>query len=370
MRQIMYQNTPDSQKARDARNEYPEYVQGAQEIDYSNPDFYQEQVVPPASQRAQEAQPKQEHSSTYASYPEYAGYAEYKPTIQTDPYTQEQNHISPEGPPIEVSTNEYSQQGNEQQAEEKPTPKRGLAGIGSSLLVTGALLLKFGLASISILASVFVYSLFYGWVFAIGIVIQLFIHEMGHALVMKIKGIPMGGLIFIPLLGAAVTMNQMPQNARDEAEVGIAGPIAGTLAASFCLIMAHLQPGPSIWAPLAYFGFFINLFNLVPIVPFDGGRVLAAIDKRVWFLGFIALLGFFVWQWLVGGNFSPWLLLFVVLAAGQLWSRGMAPATSESKAYYTVSMGSRIALTLLYFGLIVVLVLAMSITHTLMPLPN
>ena len=95
---------------------------------------------------------------------------------------------------------------------------------------------------------------------------------------MKAKGIPIGGMIFIPLLGAAVLMRQMPRNAKDEAEVGIAGPIAGAVAASVCLLIAQANPG-TIWAPLAYFGFFINLFNLIPIVPFDGGRILAAIER-------------------------------------------------------------------------------------------
>ncbi|HEY4386883.1 MAG TPA: hypothetical protein VGN34_20705, partial [Ktedonobacteraceae bacterium] len=122
----------------------------------------------------------------------------------------------------------------------------------------------------------------------------------------------------------------------------------------------------SIWAPLAYFGFFINLFNLIPIVPFDGGRVLAAIDKRIWFLGFFLLIAFQVWQWFTG-NFSLWLLIFTLFAASQLWSRGMGPATPESKAYYAVPLVSRIALTVLYFGLLIVLVLGMTMAHNLMP---
>ena len=153
-----------------------------------------------------------------------------------------------------------------------------------------------------------------------GLVALLFIHEMGHAVVMKLKGIPVGAMIFIPMMGAAVVMRQMPQNARDEAEVGIAGPIAGTIASSFCLFMGMLPGASLIWAALAYFGFFLNLFNLVPIVPFDGGRVLAAIDRRVWWLGFVALLGFFIWTW-INGNFSIFLLLFVLMAGSQFWSR-------------------------------------------------
>src|SRR5207237_2339700 len=116
---------------------------------------------------------------------------------------------------------------------------------------------KFGFAGITALISIAVYSLIFGWPFAIGLVALLFIHEMGHAVVMKLKGIPVGGMIFIPLLGAAVFMRRMPKNAKDEAEVGIAGPIAGAIAASVCLFLALQSPVRSVWAPLAYFGFFM-----------------------------------------------------------------------------------------------------------------
>jgi Zn-dependent protease len=251
--------------------------------------------------------------------------------------------------------------------------KQGLMGIGIALLALGswllklkglAFLLKFGWTSFSALISIAFYALVFGWPFAIGIVVLLFIHEMGHALVMKLKGIPIGAVTFVPFLGAAVTMRQMPQNAQDEAEVGIAGPIAGAMASGVCLLLAQSAVHP-IWAALAYFGFFINLFNLVPIVPFDGGRVLAAIDRRVWIIGFLGLFAFQIWQWLQG-SFSLWLLLFVIMAAAQLWSRGLkAPNTPEEKAYYNVPVGMRISLSLLYFGLVAVLVLGMSLADSL-----
>src|SRR6266851_458849 len=186
---------------------------------------------------------------------------------------------------------------------------------------------------------------------------------MGHAIVMKLKGIPIGGMIFIPLLGAAVIMRQLPRNARDEAEVGIAGPIAGALAAMVSLALAHIYPG-TVWAPLAYFGFFINLFNLIPIVPFDGGRVLAAIDRRIWILGFLGLVAFEIWSW-INGNFSIWLLFFIVMAGTQFWARRSTPNSPQNEAYYNVSIGERIVLSLLYFGLAAVLVLGMSISHSL-----
>lgn len=223
---------------------------------------------------------------------------------------------------------------------------------------------KFGFAGITALISIAAYALIFGWQFAVGLVALLFIHEMGHALVMKLKGIPIGGLIFIPLLGAAVFMRQMPKNAKDEAEVGIAGPIAGAIAASACLFMAQIYPH-TIWAPLAYFGFFINLFNLIPIVPFDGGRVLAAIDRRIWIVGFVGLVAFQVWSLIQYHTFSIWLLFFIIMAASQLWTRRAAADTPEAQAYYVVPVGERIVLSLAYFGLAAVLVLGMSVSHGL-----
>src|SRR2546428_6367246 len=134
--------------------------------------------------------------------------------------------------------------------------RKGLAGLGGIGATIAALLLKFktllffllnfkwiafvakfGWAGFSALFSIAVYSLFFGWPFAVGLVALLFIHEMGHALVMKLKGIPVGGLIFVPMLGAAGTMRQMPKDARDEGEVGIAGAGARGLAPACCFVM-------------------------------------------------------------------------------------------------------------------------------------
>ena len=156
-------------------------------------------------------------------------------------------------PPEQPGTEQSQQQGS---------MKKKLTGLGGALAALGAwllkfkslaFLLKFGVAGFSAFVSIFFYLLIFGWTFAIGIVASLFLHEMGHAVVMKLKGIPVGGLIFIPMLGAAVTMRQVSHNAKDEAEVAIAGPLAGAIAASVCLWLGYQHPA-SLWAPLAYFG--------------------------------------------------------------------------------------------------------------------
>ncbi len=360
-------------------NDFSEYGSVSQETDYADPTYYQQE-----SRSAQPVQPLDPYTG-YAPSVQETGYYEYGNVVPAKPETSptDRPHIQQEyqSPPIEHKNYVADGDGVEQhedsaESTDGPKKRKGLAGLGGLAVTIGGLLLKlkgliffikFAPALISAAVSVVVYSLFFGWSFALGIVASLFIHEMGHALVMKLKGIPVGGLIFIPLLGAAVTMRQMPANAKDEAEVGIAGPIAGAIAASVCLVLAELTPNTrTIWAPLAYFGFFINLFNLVPIVPFDGGRVLAAIDRRIWILGFAGLLIYQIWLWM-NGNFSIFLLFFIIIAATQLWSRGNVN-TPESKAYYDVPLGTRITLGLVYFGLAVVLVLGMTISHGLMPI--
>ncbi len=361
MRRTVYQNS-------DGYSEYREYGGKRGEVDYSHPEYYQ----PPAQQSPLPVEPP----DLYNPYGDNEGYV---PAVTDSPYhvEQMQEYRGPsamEGYTVDagMEQREAARRGSAGSGRKRG----GLAGIGGAIIAAVAWLLKlkgllflfkFGWAGITALISIAIYAIFFGWPFAIGIVALLFIHEMGHALVMKLKGIPMGAMVFVPMLGAAVTMRQAPRNARDEAEVGIAGPLAGAIASSVCLAIAEMHASAyNIWAPLAYFGFFINLFNLIPIVPFDGGRVLAAIDKRVWIIGFVALLAFQIWTW-IQGNFSPWLLLFVIMAAAQLWTRGGAPDTPQAKAYYAVPVGTRIILSVLYFGLAAVLVLGMSIAHSIMP---
>jgi Zn-dependent protease len=343
---------------------YQEYSSRAHETDYAHPDYYQPSAtgsVQPVQPLDHESKYKEEYTDTPLPYYEAEAMQEYR-----GPQSMEGYVADPGVEQREAAERENTAEGRRS--------KKGLAGIGGIIAAISAFLmkipslaflLKFGVAGASAFVSVIAYSFLFGWPFAIGLVAQLFIHEMGHALVMKIKGIPVKGLVFIPLFGAAVIMRQMPRNARDEAEVGIAGPIAGAIAASACLFLAHQPEALGIWAPLAYFGFFINLFNLVPIVPFDGGRVLAAIDRRIWVLGFLGLLAFGIWQW-VHGQFSPWLLLFVVLAATQLFARNKGTNTPEGKAYYDVPLATRISLGVLYFGLAAVLVLGMTLSRGFM----
>ena len=350
-------------------DEFTEYREYASVPNYADPAYYQ-QGEKSTSHSAQPVQPVVPSPVS----PDMYNYDPGKMSVYRGP-------SSLEGYTHDAGADQRELAKHGKITEGKKKKLAGLGGIGAfiiGLLVKFKTLLvvlldlkwfavfgKIGFASITAIISIAVYSFIFGWPFAIGLVALLFVHEMGHALVMKLKGIPIGGMIFIPLLGAAVFMRQMPKNAKDEAEVGIAGPIAGAIAASVCFLFAQANPY-TIWTPLAYFGFFINLFNLVPIVPFDGGRVLAAIDRRMWIVGFIGLIGFQVWSFIQYHSISPWLVFFIVIAGTQLWTRHRAADTPEGNAYYKVSTGERIALTLAYFGLAAVLVLGMTVSSNLL----
>lgn len=354
-------------------DDFSEYNDTPQETDYADPTYYQQSATA-TPRSAQPVQPLKAYSN-YAYEPTVVN--SYEPGLMGE----YRGPASMEGYTTDVGA-EQREAAARGKAERSKQKRKGLAGLGGIGATIGALLLKFkavlfllfdlkwfavfakfGFAGVSAVISIVLYSYLFGLPFALGLVALLFVHEMGHAIVMKLKGIPVGGLIFVPMLGAAVFMRQMPKNAKDEAEVGIAGPIAGAIASSVCLLLA-LQAPSSVWAPLAYFGFFMNLFNLVPIVPFDGGRVLAAIDRRIWIIGFLGLVAFQVWSWL-NGNFSIWLLFFIIIAGTQMWARRSVPNTPGAKEYYTVPVGERIILSVLYFGLAAVLVLGMSISHGL-----
>jgi Zn-dependent protease len=239
------------------------------------------------------------------------------------------------------------------------------------LLVAGALALKFGKAALllipklkvlttsaSMLVSVAAYALIWGWRFAAGFVALLFVHELGHYIQLRREGVRPGGMVFIPFLGAAVFTRSLGGNALAEARVGLAGPILGSLACAALIPVASIT-GDEFWRALAFTGFFINLFNLIPVVPFDGGRAMAAMAPWMWFVGFGAMLVFFF----LFPN--PILILFVLLGGFETWRRWKQRRSGEegNTAYYRVPPPARLAVGAVYVGLIVLLALGMDATH-------
>jgi Zn-dependent protease len=196
----------------------------------------------------------------------------------------------------------------------------------------------------------------WGWRFGLGFVLLLLVHESGHALEAKRQGLPVSAPVFIPFMGAAILLKEMPHNAWREARLALAGPLVGSLGALLCWGFANAYHSPLLLA-LAYVGFFLNLFNLLPIVPLDGGRVVAALHPAIWAIGFAALAGLVV--------LAPNPILFIVLAlAGyELYQRWVSRHEAREREYYKVTVWQRLGIAIGYFGLAILLTLAMTHTH-------
>jgi Zn-dependent protease len=210
------------------------------------------------------------------------------------------------------------------------------------------------------LVSVAAYSLFFGWEFAAGFVLLLFVHEMGHVFQLRREGISASTPMFIPFLGAAIFSKSLGDNALAEARVGLAGPILGTLGAAVCLAIGEALNSDLLRA-LAYVAFFLNLINLIPVVPFDGGRAMAAMAPWMWFIGLGALVA------LLFVTHNPFLLIFLLLGFMETRRRWQQRKTRslEQAAYYRVAPRHRAYVGAVYIGLIVVLALGMDVSHIL-----
>ncbi|BCJ88417.1 site-2 protease family protein [Effusibacillus dendaii] len=138
----------------------------------------------------------------------------------------------------------------------------------------------------SMMLTIGLYALIYPWTFAIGLVLMLLIHEMGHLIAARQKGLPVSAPAFIPFLGALVTMKKMPSDAKTEAYIAIAGPILGSAGALVALLSGMATGYKPLFA-IAQVGFFLNLINLLPIHPLDGGRIVTAISRWLWWVGLI-----------------------------------------------------------------------------------
>jgi Zn-dependent protease len=213
------------------------------------------------------------------------------------------------------------------------------------LLFTGAKFGKLLLTGGSMLVSVFAYALLFGWRYAVGFVLLLFVHEMGHYIAARQRGLDVGAPTFIPFVGAWVELKDMPHDAETEAYVGLGGPLLGTVGALACYFIARDQ-GSNLLLAIAYPGFFLNLFNLIPLSPFDGGRITAVLSPRIWLLGVPVLVGLFFWRP------SPLLILMAVLAAPQLLKAIRYKSDSEeAQTYYAVSAATRFEYGFYYLAL-------------------
>jgi Zn-dependent protease len=243
---------------------------------------------------------------------------------------------------------------------EPAQPQGGLWALMKRLLaplaVVGLLLVKFkGLAllllkvkflgtALTMLVSIGAYALLFPAWFAVGIVVLIWVHEMGHVLQLKREGIEASAPMFIPFIGAFVAMKQMPKDALAEARIGLAGPVLGTLGGLATLGLYAATQNP-IFLGLAYFTFIINLFNLAPLLPLDGGRAVGAMSPVFQFLGLVTMVGlFFV---------APIMVFIALLGLPEMWHRWKTRHTPEGRAYYDIAPRHRVAVGVVYLGLII-----------------
>jgi Zn-dependent protease len=205
------------------------------------------------------------------------------------------------------------------------------------LKVVFVAIFKFKLFTVagSMLVSIGAYALLWGWKFAVGFVLLLLVHELGHVWEAKRQGLPVSAPMFIPFLGALITLKQLPDDAWNEAKVAIAGPILGGLGAAAVWGVGERLDSDLLVA-LAFTGFFLNLFNLAPISPLDGGRIVAAIHPVLWIVGLLVLLALTI----VAPN--PILILILVLGGLESWRRWQHRRQPQAEAYYRVTPSQRV----------------------------
>ena len=226
------------------------------------------------------------------------------------------------------------------------------------LAAVGLLLAKFkGLAllllkvkflgtALTMFISIGAYALLFPLWFAVGIVVLIWVHEMGHVVQLRREGIAASAPMFIPFLGAFVAMKQMPKDALAEARVGLAGPVLGTLGGLAALGLYALT-GENLFLGLAYFDFIINLFNLAPLLPLDGGRAVGAMSPVFQLLGLVFMVALcFV---------APIMAIIALIGLPELWRRWKTRNTPEGRAYYDLPLGQRVAVGVVYVGLILAL---------------
>jgi Zn-dependent protease len=251
--------------------------------------------------------------------------------------------------------------------EDKPPWKRILGALAAA----GVVLLKFGAklkglllllpkvkiftTSASMLVSIGAYALIWGLEFAVGFVLLLLVHEMGHVFQLRREGVKASAPMFIPFLGAVIMAKELGRDAAAEARVGLAGPILGSVGTLVPLGL-YAVTGDELFKALAFVGFFLNLFNLLPVLPLDGGRAMAALTPWMWFVGYAALVALtFVFP-------NPIMLLILLFGGLESWRRWKARKTPEGQAYHRVSPRARATVAAVYLGLAALLALAVDAT--------
>jgi Zn-dependent protease len=235
---------------------------------------------------------------------------------------------------------------------------KGAAGLGALgllvwkfkavalLVLTKGKLLLLGLTKASTFTSMAlslgVYGTVFGWPLALGLVLSIYIHEMGHVAALLRYGVKATAPLFLPGIGAVIRLRQSLSDPRQDARVGLAGPVWG-LGAAGASALVWAAGGPPIWAAIARLGAAINLFNLMPIGALDGGRAFRALDRTQRWLAILAIAG----AWSLATDPFAGMVLFFCLLAGLLAATTGRPAPRPDPAALLTYAALAFALTLL-----------------------
>lgn len=209
-------------------------------------------------------------------------------------------------------------------------------------------MLSFGtiaLMAISMLVSLGVYTLAFELNFAIGFIILLFCHEIGHVIASRVVGLKASHPLFLPFIGAVINLNRAPYNAKMEANVAIGGPAMGTVSALVCLLV-YFWSDSMLMLILAYTACLLNLFNLIPCAPLDGAKIAGAISPALWWVGSMVLGGMALY------THNIFLLIMFLFSLLNLWRKDRKDLSRE---YYCLTVNQRIKVTCWYFAILLVL---------------
>jgi Zn-dependent protease len=255
-----------------------------------------------------------------------------------------------------------------------PPPASGLKKALGFLAAAGVVLFKFGaklkfllLPALkflplvlktggSMVLTIGAYSMLWGWKYAVGFVLLILVHELGHLVAARNFGLAVGAPVFIPFMGAFIALRNAPKNAWIESWVGIGGPLLGSLGALVCHGAGAMLDIPLLIA-LGWSAYWLNLFNLVPIGQLDGGRIATALSPWLWVPGF-GIMGYLAWT-----RPNIIVILLLVLALPRLFSL-FRKRTPEEERFYEITPARRLTMGALYFGLIAALLVGMEAADT------
>ena len=205
---------------------------------------------------------------------------------------------------------------------------------------------QYAVAGGSFLVTIAAYTTQFPLAIVVGFVVITLIHEIGHAVIIRAKGLRAGYMVFIPFIGGAVTIKDQPRSVYDDAMIGLAGPAAGTTASLICL-QVYKWNGDARYLFIAFLGFFLNLINLIPIGMLDGGRISAAVTKWMWLIGGAAVV------YKVIDQPNPLVVVIAILAAFQVYA-SIVREKSDPR-FYQITPAQRAGIAVLYFALVIFL---------------